>query len=117
MYASADRGRAFLWLAYYYLEDCEGPNPFNDEKSIMEPNKIPPMRKLTQAEFERENIDTREEIQWGNMMSNQRNIFLHKLVASAIEPERIKPPPHFVTGKFVELNSGAYLMTILTNFG
>lgn len=66
------------------------------------------MRRLTPAEYERENVDTPEEIQWGNMMSAQRNRFLQRLVTS-IEVDRkakASTAPHFVTGRLTPLMLG-----------
>jgi Ino eighty subunit 1 len=96
---SAGRGRAFLWLLYHYLESNTGPNPFDDQYSTRHPGKIPLLRTLSIAEHDRENVDTREEIEWGNNMSLQRNLFLQKLV---VEPDRVKNKPHahYVTGSF-----------------
>ena len=54
------------------------------------------MRKLTPTEYERENIDTPGEIEWGIKMSQQRNQFLQKLVIEA--DKKAKPHAHYVTG-------------------
>ncbi|PPQ69060.1 hypothetical protein CVT25_004236 [Psilocybe cyanescens] len=98
-FASADRGRAFLWLLYHYLEDYEGINPFEDLHAKANPGKIPFLRQLSQAEYRRENVDTQEEIHWGNRMSNQRNLFLQRLVATNEGDKKAKASaPHFVTG-------------------
>ncbi|KAK0208552.1 hypothetical protein DFS33DRAFT_1304304 [Desarmillaria ectypa] len=95
--ASADRARAFLWFMYHYLESPTGSNPFDDDYSRKHPNMAPYLRPLTQREASRENVDTEDEIIWGNMMSNQRNIFLHKLVSSMESDKKSKPAaPHFV---------------------
>ncbi|PPR01610.1 hypothetical protein CVT24_005761 [Panaeolus cyanescens] len=97
--ASADRGRAFLWLLYHYLEDHTGPNPFDDAFSVQNPGKIPTLHRLSSAEYARENVDTPEEIEWGQMMSNQRNIFLQKLVSATDKDRPVKTSaPHFVAG-------------------
>lgn len=98
--SSVDRGRVFLWLLYHYLEDDAGSNPFDDRYSVKHPGKAPLIRRLTQAEGKRENVDTQQEVQWGKIMSGQRHLFLRKLVSSMAEPER-RPKaaaPHFVTG-------------------
>lgn len=101
-FASADRGRAFLWLLYHYLEDCEGINPFEDLHARANPGKIPFLRQLTLAEHRRENVDLPEEIQWGNKMSNLRNIFLQKLVAANEGDKKTRAiAPHFVTGNYI----------------
>lgn len=96
--SSTDRGQAFLWLIYHYLENNTGPNPFDDHYSAKHPGRIPNLRRLTVAQYENENVDTPGELEWGNMMSSQRNIFLQKLVSS-IELERKTKAgvPHFVT--------------------
>ncbi len=60
----------------------------------------PYIRPLSAREAARENVDTEDEIIWGNMMSNQRNIFLHKLVSSMENDKKAKPAaPHFVPGQ------------------
>ncbi|KAG7450316.1 uncharacterized protein BT62DRAFT_927633 [Guyanagaster necrorhizus] len=95
--ASADRARAFLWFMYHYLESPTGSNPFDDDYSRKHLNMAPYLRSLNQREASRENVDTEDEIIWGNMMSNQRNIFLHKLVSSMESDKKAKPvAPHFV---------------------
>ncbi|KDR85187.1 hypothetical protein GALMADRAFT_233865 [Galerina marginata CBS 339.88] len=103
-FAAADRGKAFLWLLYHYLEDENAPNPFDDGYSKEHPGKIPQLRQLSTAEYQKENVDTPEEIQWGNMMSNQRNLFLQKLVSSIeVEKKARASAPHFVTGSLLHL--------------
>ena len=97
--SSTDRGQAFLWLIYHYLESSTGPNPFDDYYSAKHPGRIPNLRRLTLAQYESENVDTNEEIEWGNKMSNQRNVFLQKLVSSTEMEKKTKSgAPHFVTG-------------------
>ncbi|KAF8167910.1 hypothetical protein B0H34DRAFT_683630 [Crassisporium funariophilum] len=96
--SSHDRGKAFLWLLYHYLESDTGPNPFDDYYSSKHPGKIPTLHRLTMHDYENENVDTQEEIQWGSQRSHERNIFLQKLVSS-IETEKKNKAgaPHFVT--------------------
>ncbi|CAA7266623.1 unnamed protein product [Cyclocybe aegerita] len=102
--ASNDRARAFLWLLYHYLEANTGPNPFDDHYSRKYPGKIPSLRRLSQSESRKENVDTPEEIEWGSRMSNQRNIFLQKLVSSMEGDRKAKASaPHFVTGSSLHL--------------
>ncbi|KAF8912855.1 hypothetical protein CPB84DRAFT_1833204 [Gymnopilus junonius] len=97
-FASADRGRALLWLLYHYLENENPPNPFDDQHSARYLNKIPYLRRLSTAEYQRENVDAPEELQWGSMMSNHRNLFLQKLVSSSEGDKKSKTSaPHFVT--------------------
>jgi hypothetical protein len=84
---------------YYYLESPNIPNPFDDIYSRKNPPKAPILRPLTDEEMENENIDTREEIEWGKQMSSRRNIFLQKLVSSLESDKKSKPvAPHFVPG-------------------
>ncbi|KAL0580280.1 hypothetical protein V5O48_001697 [Marasmius crinis-equi] len=95
--SSSDRARTFLWLIYHYLESPEGPNPFDDAYSRNNPPKAPFMRILTPDEMANENVDTREEIEWGKKKSVQRNAFLRKLVSSLETEKKNKAAaPHFV---------------------
>lgn len=97
--ASPDRGRAFLWMIYHYLESDEPPNPFDIPHAHQVPGKAPYIRPLTQAEMMKENVDTPEELEWGKRMSAQRNVFLQKLVTSMESEKKTKPAaPHFVPG-------------------
>jgi hypothetical protein len=60
---------------------------------------VPFLRPLRPTEYDRENVDTPQEILWGNMMSGQRNLFLQKLVSTTDLDKRPKAnTPHFVTG-------------------
>jgi len=89
---------------YYYLESSAGPNPFDDYHSTKHPGKIPNLRRLTVAQYETENIDTTDELEWGNMMSNQRNVFLQKLVSSIEMDRKTKTSaPHFVSESATEI--------------
>jgi Ino eighty subunit 1 len=75
--SSASRARAFLWLCYHYLEsaaDNASRNPFSDPQAS-HPNKIPPLVTLTQEEMELENVDSPEEVAWGEKMMTQRKDF------------------------------------------
>jgi Ino eighty subunit 1 len=94
---SKDRGRAFLWIIYHYLESDASPNPFDIPHSRQVPGKAPFIRPLTHAEMNRENVDTVDEIEWGKRMSAQRNFFLQKLVTVIENEKKSKPAaPHFV---------------------
>ncbi|KAF5377692.1 hypothetical protein D9615_005230 [Tricholomella constricta] len=97
---SADRARAFLWLAYHYLESPEGLNTFDDEYSRKSPGKAPLLHKMTVHQAKTENVDTAEEIAWGKKMSNQRNTFLQKLVNSMEDDKKTKTTTirQFVSG-------------------
>lgn len=103
--ASVDRAKVFLWLIYHYLEDSEGPNPWDDEYSRANRPKVPKMRYLTEAEQNLENVDTPEEIEWGRKMTAQRNIFLQRLVASVENEKKSRNSalPHFVPGNHFTL--------------
>ncbi|KAF9068015.1 hypothetical protein BDP27DRAFT_1295545 [Rhodocollybia butyracea] len=93
---SPDRGKAFLWIIYHYLEP-DGPNPFDDAHARQNPGKAPRIRALTLVEMRQENVDTREELDWGKKMSAQRNTFLKKLVTTTESEKKPKPAaPHFV---------------------
>jgi len=98
--SSPDRGRVFLWLMYHYLENPDGPNPYDDAYSRAHPRKAPSVKRLTREEENQENVDTAEEIEWGQMMSNQRNAFLTRLVIAAQEEAKKAKIaiPQFVTG-------------------
>ncbi|EKM83715.1 hypothetical protein AGABI1DRAFT_124042 [Agaricus bisporus var. burnettii JB137-S8] len=97
--ASASRARVFLWLMYYYLEDANGPNPWDDDFSRTNRPKAPAMRYLTDVEQNQEDVDTPEELEWGRRMTAQRNLFLQRLVASVETERKPKNPalPHFVS--------------------
>ncbi|KAK1223778.1 hypothetical protein PQX77_013302 [Marasmius sp. AFHP31] len=96
--SSLDRARTFLWLMYHYLESPEGPNPFDDQYSRSHPPKAPLLGALTAEELANENVDTREEIEWGKKMSGQRNAFLRKLVSTLETEKKNKAAaPHFVS--------------------
>ena len=88
-----------MWLIYHYLESSTGPNPFDDYYSAKNPGRIPNLRRLTVAQYESENVDTKDELEWGTMMSNQRNVFLQKLVSTIEMEKKTKTgAPRFVTG-------------------
>ena len=78
--AASDRARVFLWLMYRYLEDSKGPNPFdlppNNEKP--QGKLAPKLRRTSKEEFEAENVDTKEEIEFGKKMLAYRTEFLTK---------------------------------------
>jgi len=76
------------------LESNTGPNPFDDHYSARHPGRIPALRTLSPVE--RENIDTEEEIEWGNTMSHHRNMFLQRLIVES--DKKTKPHAHYVTG-------------------
>lgn len=88
--SSVDRARAFLWLIFHYLEGPDRPNPYDDDYSRQNPGKVPRLRRLTDAELAEENVDTAEEIEWGQSMSTRRNVFLQRLVNSLEDEKKAK---------------------------
>jgi Ino eighty subunit 1 len=106
--SSEDRGRAFLWLIYHYLEGPTLPNPYDDDFSRRNTGKIPRLRRVATRELQNENVDLPEETRWGLEMSNQRSAFLQKLVLDSTEQERerdseeveVSPLPGFLSSTF-----------------
>jgi Ino eighty subunit 1 len=84
-------------MVYHYLEDPTVPNPFADQFANQHPGKAPLLRKISKTEKARENVDTREEIEWGKKMSAERNMFLQKLV-SQTEMDKKPRAPYFISG-------------------
>lgn len=78
--AASDRARVFLWLMFRYLEDSKGPNPFDPPPHDEKPQGklAPKLRRTSKEEFEAENVDTREEIDFGKKMLAYRTEFLNK---------------------------------------
>ncbi|KAI5924765.1 hypothetical protein F4810DRAFT_700538 [Camillea tinctor] len=79
-YSSKSRARAFLWLMWQYLESdfteegCE-ENPFGpgvDYGTEVANQGVPRMEELTKEQEEAENIDTKEEIEFGREKQNHR---------------------------------------------
>jgi Ino eighty subunit 1 len=89
--SSPSRARAFLWLMFHYLEGPDLSNPFDDEYSRQNPGKVPWLHRINEAEMQRENVDTEEEIQWGITMSGQRDAFLQRLMTSIDAEKKAKP--------------------------
>lgn len=109
---SADRAKAFLWLAYHYLEKPDTPNPFDDDYSRKYRGKVPSLRRM-KGQIKLENIDTAEEIAWGRKMSSQRNAFLRKLVDSNEDDKRAKASaPQFVPGSFHPFHALTYFFKV-----
>lgn len=85
---------------YHYLEDSNGPNPYDDDYSKMNRGKAPLLRVLSDVQMKQENVDTEEELVWGRKMSAQRNAFLQKLVSTLESEKKARAQiPHFVPGK------------------
>lgn len=89
---SQQRARAFLWLVYHYLEDptsskpdAPSTNPFADEYSSKNPGKVPWLPRLSTEDMQArgENVDPKEEIDWGSKMCALRTTFLQRLVKTS----------------------------------
>ena len=78
--AASDRAIVFLWLMYRYLEDSKGPNPFDPPPNNEKPQGklAPKLHRTSKEEFETENVDTKEEIEFGKKMLAYRTEFLNK---------------------------------------
>lgn len=79
--SSRSRARAFLWLIWWYLEsdfseDAALHNPFGPgqvgEGTEGLPLKVPPFEHLTEEQATAENLDTEEEIAYGEMKRRER---------------------------------------------
>lgn len=81
--SSASRATAFLWLMWWYLESHFTPsdalnNPFGigrrspDDSAAALPIKTPAMRTLTSEEEELEDVDTPDEIEFGEQKQRER---------------------------------------------
>lgn len=85
---SESRGRAFLWLVWTYLEtnltdDELEKNPFFKEfpgENLSENSKheIPPFAQLQPEDVANENVDTKEEIDYGDAMKKVRSFYLEE---------------------------------------
>ncbi|GJJ09633.1 hypothetical protein Clacol_003857 [Clathrus columnatus] len=80
--SSVSRARAFLWIMFHYLESSNIPNPFADEYAVRHPGKVPRLIKLTSHQRALENVDTEEELKYGQRMALYRGRFLQKQIAS-----------------------------------
>jgi Ino eighty subunit 1 len=76
---------------FHYLEGSDQANPFEDEYSRQNPGKVPWLHRINETEMQKENVDTEEEIQWGIMMSGQRDVFLQRLMTSIDAEKKAKP--------------------------
>ncbi|EQL38699.1 hypothetical protein BDFG_00249 [Blastomyces dermatitidis ATCC 26199] len=85
--SSRSRARAFLWLMWYYLESDFSThdalnNPFGPglvgEGTDGLPLKVPAFEPLTEAEADAENVDTAEEIRYGEEKQRERKRILEE---------------------------------------
>lgn len=92
--SSSSRARAFLWLAWWYLEsdftaEAALRNPFGQgqpgDNTEGLPIKVPQFEHLTETQADAENVDTEEEIQYGELKRAERRRILE-------EDETIGPP-------------------------
>lgn len=79
--SSRSRARAFLWLMWWYLEsdfsrEAALNNPFgpglDGEGTGGLPIKVPPFESLTEEQADAENVDTPEEIEYGEQKRLER---------------------------------------------
>ncbi|KZV77025.1 hypothetical protein PENSPDRAFT_597586 [Peniophora sp. CONT] len=84
-FSSSSRARAFLWLVYHYYQCADGAsNPFaNADGPSSNLATIPPLGELTQAEQDQENIDTPDEVEYGEKMRKFRVGFLARTAEDA----------------------------------
>ncbi|VDC01877.1 unnamed protein product [Peniophora sp. CBMAI 1063] len=84
-FSSSSRARAFLWLVYHYYQCTEGtPNPFTGpDVSTSNSATIPPLSDLTQPEQDLENIDTPDELVYGEKMHKFRVDFMARTAEDA----------------------------------
>ncbi|EFR01658.1 hypothetical protein MGYG_04660 [Nannizzia gypsea CBS 118893] len=83
--SSKSRAKAFLWLMWFYLEsdfsdEAALKNPFGPgtvgEGTDGSPLKIPQLEELSEEEADAENVDTQEEIQYGEEKQKERKRIL-----------------------------------------
>lgn len=79
--SSKSRAKAFLWLMWFYLEsdfsdEAALKNPFGPgtvgEGTDGSPLKIPQLEELTEEEADAENVDTQDEILYGEEKQKER---------------------------------------------
>ncbi|EMD41734.1 hypothetical protein CERSUDRAFT_90308 [Gelatoporia subvermispora B] len=73
--SSETRARAFLWLVFHYHE-APAHNPFSDEHSEKNPDKVPALTELTTEGVAAENVDPPDEKEWADKMTRQRAQFV-----------------------------------------
>ncbi|TIB87530.1 hypothetical protein E3Q20_02426 [Wallemia mellicola] len=95
---SKQKAQAFLWLVYnYYVknsDDFTPSNPFNDEFSLNNPGKSPTLERVPEAQLSNENVDTPEEIEWGDNSDiedvdtnvNKKNLFTTTVIENLSKP-------------------------------
>ncbi|OAX80645.1 hypothetical protein ACJ72_05016 [Emergomyces africanus] len=97
--SSRSRARAFLWLMWYYLESDFSEhdalnNPFGaglvGEGTDGLPFKVPAFEPLTESEADAENVDTTEEIQYGEEKRRERKRILEEEDTSFRSGKRLK---------------------------
>ncbi|EEP79911.1 conserved hypothetical protein [Uncinocarpus reesii 1704] len=104
--SSKSRARAFLWLMWYYLESdfsekAALENPFGPgtvgEGSQGLPLKVPGLEELTEQEAEAENVDSPEEIRYGEEKQRERKRILEEddvIFRHAKRPKKGDNPLH-----------------------
>ncbi|KAI9713015.1 MAG: hypothetical protein M1828_001489 [Chrysothrix sp. TS-e1954] len=95
--SSQSRARAFLWLVWWYLEsdfsiEDTQQNPFGrgmpgDDNGM--PTKVPALEVLTEEQAESENVDTEEEVAYGESKRREREaIVANDMPPTANAPKR-----------------------------
>ena len=106
---SRNRARAFLWLVYHYLEDPSSSisspgsvstNPFADDHSREHLGRVPELPRYTpeQMRTKRENVDTKEELDVGARMCEERHGYLRRYSRPRESGRRPEDSP---SGKYV----------------
>lgn len=100
--SSKSRAKAFLWLIWWYLEsdfsrEAAEMNPFGpglppEENSKAMPIKVPAFEHLTEDQANAENVDTEEELIYGEKMKGVRKRILE-------DDETVGPPLKKTAGR------------------
>ncbi len=92
--SSKSRAKAFLWLIWWYLESDFSEhdalnNPFGPgqrgDDGVGTPIKVPAFEHLTEDQADAENVDTENELAWGEMKREERRRILE-------DDETVGPP-------------------------
>lgn len=90
--SSASRGRAFLWLMFAFLESHERENPFG--KGLKNGTCVPAFEELTESQREQENVDSPEELAFGQKMTIERKNYLEQGPATPTVKLRVREQRH-----------------------
>ena len=100
--SSKTRARAFLWLMWWYLEsdfsrEAALNNPFgpglDGEGTGGLPIKVPNFESLTEEQANEENVDTQEEMEYGEAkrLERKREFFTSRYDSLDVTPGRLTP--------------------------